>query len=176
MAAPPEPPNIKLYVDPNYWLKKQHMRTAIKARLQATRGHLSGHQKPPLTRAGQNTQVEGFVEFAYAQQSLTYEGDYDDDPTVTLLRYLEAQMRNMLGERARTWMQVLVCCNFDYFYRTAQLSTYQVPAYVTACSGADTNVLGKEWIIPYTPQLGPISSTHTTLLSEAQLCHAGHDH
>jgi hypothetical protein len=51
--APPEPPNIRMYGVPNYWLKKQHMKTI------------------------RNIQVEGFVESAYARRSLTYESDYD---------------------------------------------------------------------------------------------------
>jgi hypothetical protein len=87
-----------------------------------------------------------------AQQALAYslEDDIDDDDedqAVAQLGHIEAETRNVFGGMARAYENEHVKCNFDYLDRIAQLSNSRASAYATADSGADTNVLGQEWLI-----------------------------
>jgi hypothetical protein len=125
----------------------RNMRTRIKARLQAHRKHPNG--KPVLKLDRLIPKNKGAVQ---AQQALAYslEDDIDDDDedqAVAQLGHIEAETRNVFGGMARAYENEHVKCNFDYLDRIAQLSNSRASAYATADSGADTNVLGQEWLI-----------------------------
>jgi hypothetical protein len=142
--------------------------------------------------------------------------DSDEDSAVQQLNNIESKMRDVFGGIARMDDSEEVRCHLEYCDRLAYLTQLPREAYVTADSGADTNVLCREWMIVSTapvPFLNLVgfdaahartkglsavtadtiartvdgnetilrahqslsnSSTSTTLLSEAQLRHAGH--
>lgn len=77
----------------------------------------------------------------------------DEDPAVAQLGLIESQMRHFFGGMAKTEVR----CHMEYLDRLAFLSHSQAPAYATFDSGADTNVLGKEWLIISTDPLRKIN-------------------
>jgi hypothetical protein len=73
--------------------------------------------------------------------------DEDDDSAVQQLGSIEDKMRSVFGGMASTVGMEQVLCHLEYCERLAFLSHSPTVAYATADSGADTNVLGKEWLI-----------------------------
>jgi hypothetical protein len=56
-------------------------------------------------------------------------------------------MRDIFGGMARMEISDQVRCNLEFCERLAYFTRSPRRAYATADSGADTNVLGKEWLV-----------------------------
>lgn len=136
----------------------RQMRNKIKLRLQTRKEYpvsspnTQQKQLPQQYRVGQTIQGENVVDsIAHAQQSLALgiedDTDDDEDHAVAQLGIIESTMRDVFGGMARTERTEHVRCHMEYVDRLANFSHSQAQAYTTADSGADTNVLGKEWLI-----------------------------
>jgi hypothetical protein len=64
-----------------------------------------------------------------------------------VVAYRHAKMKDMFGGLARTRNFGVVRCHLQYCDKLAYLTRSHQVAYATADSGADRNVLGKEWLI-----------------------------
>jgi hypothetical protein len=78
----------------------------------------------------------------------TYVDDEDDhDSAVDQMNELEHMMEDTFGYMARTSDQDSIRCHVEYDECLANLSKMTKEAYATADSGADTTILGKEWLV-----------------------------
>jgi hypothetical protein len=73
--------------------------------------------------------------------------DTDEDSAVEQMNILELKIRSIFAGMAHRVGEENIRCNGDYEEVLANLSKATHESYATADSGADTNVLGKEWRI-----------------------------
>jgi hypothetical protein len=132
----------------------KQMRSRIKARRKEKREQLlggkqgqkeiskEGDQQRPL----QKTYAQRAVSHDYPVTTDLYDED-DHDSAVDQMNELEHMMEDVFGYMARTTDQDSIRCHVEYDEYLANLSKMTKKAYATADSGADTTILGKEWLI-----------------------------
>jgi hypothetical protein len=73
--------------------------------------------------------------------------DTDTDTADEQVDDIECQMKGFFAGMVRNMEHERVRCHLEYCDRLAQLSRTPKTVYATADSGADTNVLGQEWLV-----------------------------
>jgi hypothetical protein len=131
------------------------MRAKIKARRQAQREQLQSGQpvqkqtptdsEPKKTVPKEYAQTVVSLSPAYPPYSDTEEEDHDS--AVEQLDQMEHKMRDVFGNMARISCMENIRCHVEYDECLANLPQTTKEAYVTADSGADKTVLGKEWLV-----------------------------
>jgi hypothetical protein len=127
----------------------RQMRIKIKARLQVHNEHPSATSKPPLAQSQSSPLPQQYRSGKLVRLTSVDEDDDSDieDSAVAHLGEFEGQMRSVFGGMVKSTGLEHVRCNLDFCDRLALQSQSSMTAYATADSGADTNVLGKEWRI-----------------------------
>jgi hypothetical protein len=128
----------------------RRLRNRARAKFQSLNEHSGSGQKEQSKNHREETVPNTQAQLATSNQTMAFveiEDDSEDDSAVLHMNEIHNQCRDMFGGMARMESNEEVRCHLEYCDRLAYLTRTPRAAFATADSGADTTVLGKEWLI-----------------------------